>query len=146
MGKVPKVKAYGKLMYIDEFEGLNEFYDELKTTDTQKSKIFSYLIMPRYSMTLQTLVEKHKLSKESVYSLGIQLLNIFEQIHAEGFVYNDLKLDNLMVEHDFDTSQLKNERVDIFKKNSINIVDFGFASNFREKKTSQSDSDNQTLT
>ena len=123
-------------MYIDEFEGLNVIYDEFKSTDTQKTKLLSYMIMPRYGMTLQTLVEKYTLSKESVYSLGIQLLNIFEQIHAEGFVYNDLKLDNLMVEHEFDTSQLKKGRIDIFKKNSINIVDFGFASNFREKKTS----------
>ena len=59
--------------------------------------------MPRLHMNLQTLFDKKKyFSEKSTYSLGIQLLNIFEQIHEAGFVYNDLKLDNLMIDHKFD--------------------------------------------
>jgi len=55
--------------------------------------------MPRMHMNLQTFFDKRKeFSDKSIYSLGIQLLNIFEQIHEAGFVYNDLKLDNLMID------------------------------------------------
>ena len=57
-----------------------------------------FIVMPEYGTTLDDMFNARKgdFSSQSIYSLGIQLLNILEQIHAAGFVFNDLKLDNLM--------------------------------------------------
>ena len=76
-----------------------------------------------------------KFSKESILSLGIQLINILEQIHSAGYVYNDLKLDNLMVMHcvmpDFYNSG------NIFLANEVAIIDFGFATRYLRKKSGE---------
>lgn len=56
------------------------------------------MIMPRYGINLEQyfLNQKHKFSQISIFSLGIRLIKIFEVIHSAGYVYNDLKLDNIM--------------------------------------------------
>ena len=56
--------------------------------------------MPRYGITLHELFEAREcnLPTEAIYSLGIQLLNIMEQIHSNGYIFNDLKLDNLLLD------------------------------------------------
>ena len=61
------------------------------------SKIYMYIVMPRYGMNLSQLFKEQSylFSPNSIYALGIQLLNILEQIHAAGLIFNDLKLDNL---------------------------------------------------
>ena len=62
---------------------------------------YSYIVTPRNGINLQDLFnEKKKFSRMLVYSLGIQIINILEQIHSAGFVFNDLKPDNLMLDHD----------------------------------------------
>ena len=49
-----------------------------------------------------------------VYDLGIQLLDIFEQIHSAGYVYNDLKLNNLMFNFGFDPSESIDDSTKVF--------------------------------
>lgn len=74
-----------------------------------------------------------KFSKASIYHLGLTVLEILEQIHAAGYVYNDLKLDNLLIGfHD----QVPGETYEdnCFKNCTINLVDFGFATRYLEKK------------
>ena len=66
-------------------------------------------------------------SKEQVYSFGIQLINILEKIHRAGFVYNDLKLDNLLLDPDINEEYLFTTEDNIFETVNINIIDFGFA-------------------
>jgi serine/threonine protein kinase len=55
--------------------------------------------MPRLGTNLSDYFSLHNyaLSKVSIYDLGIQLLKLLEQIHNAGYVYNDLKLDNILV-------------------------------------------------
>lgn len=62
-------------------------------------------------------------------------MNIFEQVHEAGYVYNDLKLDNLMLDYSFDP--IADGSVNVFRDNSVNIVDFGFASTYIDKLTGQ---------
>ena len=38
-----------------------------------------------------------KMSKPSVFHLGLCLVHILEMVHSAGYIYNDLKLDNVVV-------------------------------------------------
>ena len=87
--------------------------------------------MPRYGQNLEGHFDSlnKKMSKMSVYNLGIELLNIMEQIHNSGYVYNDLKLDNLLIGYN---DQLPSKYIEgnCFEYVSINIVDFGFVTKY----------------
>ena len=91
--------------------------------------------MPQYGSTLYDIFEARRgnFSNESVYSLGIQLLNVLEQIHNAGYIFNDLKLDNLMLENSVDCRKIKKSDGDIFLNNNVNIIDFGFATQYLEE-------------
>ena len=98
------------------------------------ASLFTFIVMPRYGANLHKLfvARKGKLSSESIYSLGIQLLNIMEQIHTKGYVFNDLKLDNLLFNFDTKIDDImKTTDEDIFRENNVNIIDFGFASPYK---------------
>ena len=59
----------------------------------------SYIIMPRLGENLDYYFEAMRctIPEASVYSLGIKILTLLECVHETGYVFNDLKLDNLMV-------------------------------------------------
>ena len=69
------------------------------------------------------------MSKASCYQLGIHILNMFEQIHAAGYVYNDLKLDNLITNHLCKLPKDGSHR-NVFANVPLNIIDFGFATEY----------------
>lgn len=70
-------------------------------------------------------------ASDQICSLGIQLVNILEQIHAAGYVYNDLKLDNLMLDYDVSKDNFEESSTnDIFRIFNVNIVDMGFATRY----------------
>lgn len=87
--------------------------------------------MPRLGQNLESFFEncKRKMNKSSAYQLGVHIINIFEQIHSAGYVYNDLKLDNIMTEYGFKLPK-KETAGNVFEKVSLHIVDFGFATKF----------------
>ena len=61
---------------------------------------------------------------------------ILKNIHEAGFVYNDLKLDNLLFDFDLmNVEDLNTTNIDIFEKMNINIIDYGFATPYLEKLT-----------
>ena len=51
-------------------------------------------------------MDNNSITSESIYSLGIQLLNILEQVHSAGIIFNDLKLDNLLLDFKTDMKLL----------------------------------------
>jgi len=107
--------------------------------DVPEYIIMSYLIMPRYGINLESLFQSRNshFSRESIYSLGIQLLNMLQRVHEAGYVYNDLKLDNLLLDYGKNSQELKESTGDIFKGNQVNMIDFGFATRYVDKKTKE---------
>ena len=107
LGSTPDVISYGMLVLFDSetahkiTEGSNENLED------QLNPLY-YVIMPRFGTNLDTLFQsqKFKFSKEVIYTLGIQLINSLERIHNAGYVYNDLKLDNLLLDYKTDVKKL----------------------------------------
>jgi serine/threonine protein kinase len=82
--------------------------------------------MPRFGKNLDTVFEarKNRFSSKTIFMLGIKLVEIFELIHAAGFTYNDLKLDNIVIgDSNFSWSSL----------HQIRLIDFGFVEKFRDQ-------------
>ena len=74
---------------------------------------------------------------ESIYSLGIQILHIFERIHATGYVYNNLNPDNLLLDYDVDMKTLHSEQADIFELRNVNMINMRFATPFLQEYSKQ---------
>ena len=77
----------------------------------------------------------YRFTKQQAYGLGIQILNILEKIHGAGYVFNDLKLDNLLLDFDIDTTYLPVTNANFFDTLNINIIDFGFATSYIDHDT-----------
>lgn len=56
--------------------------------------------MTRYGLNLkQIFLSDNKVwSKFSVLAVGLQLIDIYASIHEAGFTFNDLKLDNILLD------------------------------------------------
>ena len=54
--------------------------------------------MPKYGENLDNyyLSQGKRLSMKSILHLGMNLIKILEKVHQSGFVYGDLKLDNIL--------------------------------------------------
>ena len=105
------------------------------------------MIMPRLGINLEQYFEamNNVIPELSVYSLGIKILTLLECVHQAGFVFNDLKLDNLMIgfsdklplgKNQLDEDPIS-ETTDTFENCTINLVDFGFSSSYVDKSTGQ---------
>ena len=70
--------------------------DENKTL---KQKRHSFMIMEKLGKTLEHHFYKRQeaFSLKTVCQIGIKLIEILKQIHDLGYVYNDLKLDNIVI-------------------------------------------------
>lgn len=51
-------------------------------------------------------------------------------MHEAGYVFNDLKLDNLLLETEVDQEYLSSTMDNFFKKCKIVLIDFGFATQY----------------
>ena len=78
-----------------------------------------------------------KFTTESVYSLGLQLISIMEQIHGAGLVFNDLKQDNILFDFDANMDKMSTSEENIFENNNINLIDFGFATQYIDEETNE---------
>ena len=79
LGATPEIIDWGHFLLID-----SKKIDLMKSEDPEnyskliKENSYSYMIMPQLGLTLYELfcLRKGKFSTESIYSLGIQILNI----------------------------------------------------------------------
>jgi len=136
INEVQKVqKTETKLLMTEEYGVIYQ-----QPTPSETKKLFFY-VMPRYGPNLQYLYHKasNKMSTQTVLTMGIQVLRQLETIHNAGYIYNDLKLDNLLANYDFDLQEFKNKTKDnaaeSLKDTQINLIDFGFASKYWDHKT-----------
>jgi serine/threonine protein kinase len=55
--------------------------------------------MPKYGADVDRYFHSMKkdLSIKSIIHLGMETLKILEKVHASGYVYGDLKLDNILI-------------------------------------------------
>lgn len=84
----------------------------------------SYFIMDKYGDNLLNYYQKlHGFSKKTIFQLGIRLIDALERIHEAGYVFNDLKLDNVLI------GNHKNSESSLHK---IRLCDFGFALKYRD--------------
>ena len=93
--------------------------------------------MARYGQNLEQLffLRKGIFTTESIFSLGLQLIYILEQVHAAGLTYNDLKLDNILLDYGTDVEELSKTQENIFESNNITLIDFGFATEYHDGAT-----------
>lgn len=94
--------------------------------------------MPRYGQSLDKLLkeQKFKLPLTSAYHLCHHLVNLLEVIHDSGLVYNDLKCDNILLNYGEHLPKLSQDtNKNYFKNIHLNLIDFGLASNWLNRKT-----------
>ena len=92
--------------------------------------------MPRYGKNLEEILLKRNkaLTKSNIFHLALNLLNILELVHSSGFVFNDLKPDNIMI--DYGQKLCYSNDVEFessFNKLNFNLIDFGLASKWIDK-------------
>ena len=66
--------------------------------------------------------------------MGNFLINTLRIIHLAGYVYNDIKLDNIMTSY---ADELPDEFIEqnCFEKVNLHLIDFGFATRYSDKVT-----------
>ena len=97
-----------------------------------------YFIMPRYGQQLFNIfIDNDKnLSNASILEIGLKILNILEVIHESGFVYNDLKLQNILVDYHVNVeNQFDDPYSNIFKNIDLKLVDYGLATSWVDPRT-----------
>lgn len=120
----PEVVEYGMILFTNQ--------------QANNEELLSYMVMPRYGQNLETYFERQQcnISNASILEVAQATLNMLESVHAAGYAYNDLKLDNLMVGFQSKLAKGYTEE-NAFSNASLHLLDFGFATRFIEKTTGQ---------
>lgn len=87
------------------------------------SQRYSFIVMDRRGRTLEHYFKKNEngFDLETIVQVGCQLLKILQKVHSIGMVYNDLKLENILVNKDQDASNTLSD---------ISLVNFGFCTDY----------------
>ena len=95
----------------------------------------AWVIMPRYGVNLEYVCEKvnYQLSTASIHDIGQVILTTLEAVHKAGYIFSDLKLDNLMTGYKQKVYKEKDGE-SIFRSCSIHLVDFGYSSKYLDSK------------
>lgn len=81
-----------------------------------------FIILPRYGQSILTAIEEQRSSTTNpqiVYRIANFLLDSLKGIHSVGYVHNDLKLENVMIDSN--------------DPNKLYVVDFGLATKFMDQ-------------
>ena len=66
---------------------------------TFKGDKYRFLIMERFGKDLQKIFQtgKKKFPPKAAYTIAVKVLDTLEYIHAQGYVHNDIKAQNLLL-------------------------------------------------
>ena len=128
---MPKVIAEGNLiMYNFDKVSPEGCYDSVK--------LCKYYIMPLYEMNLKQYMSHFKSPKERycrIFEITKQLLGILKYVHAARRTFNDMKLENIMI----------NTNGDFQRTPQVFLIDFGFSKKFYKDKNSVEHIEENTL-
>ncbi|XP_026743451.1 uncharacterized protein LOC113505119 [Trichoplusia ni] len=70
-------------------------------TDENTGTKYRFLVLPRYDIDLQKIVARTKvLDPKNVLVLALQILDVLEYLHSQGYTHSDIKSSNLMLGFD----------------------------------------------
>lgn len=70
-------------------------------TDENSGTRYRFLVLPRYDIDLQKVIARTKvLDLKNVLVLAIQILDVLEYLHEQGYTHSDIKSSNLMLGFD----------------------------------------------
>lgn len=70
-------------------------------TDENTGNRYRFLVLPRYDIDLQKIIARTKvLDLKNVLVLAIQILDVLEYLHEQGYTHSDIKSSNLMLGFD----------------------------------------------
>lgn len=85
--------------------------------------------MNRFGSNLQEVLDGHVgiIGTKSVMQIGILLTTLLEKLHSIGYVFNDLKPDNICV-----GNYTKDGHNEIADQHRLSLIDFGLATEYME--------------
>ncbi|XP_050357944.1 uncharacterized protein LOC126778445 [Nymphalis io] len=70
-------------------------------TDENTNVKYRFLVLPRYEVDLQKIISRTKiLDKRNVLIIALQILDVLEYLHNQGYTHSDIKSSNLMLGFD----------------------------------------------
>lgn len=80
------------------------------------TKFSPFIVYRRIKTNLKDIWEREQLSIKDIINVGIQLMSSLESLHSTGYIHTDIKLDNIMVEENW----------------QIFLIDLGCAERYQE--------------
>ena len=106
----PSMKTYGMILM-----------DKTQDLEQKEPKLVGYYVMKRCQITLDEYVsELSFMEPTEVFQISIEMLDTLEILHETGRTYNDLKLNNIMIDKNPDGIRMT-------------LIDYGFAESYRNK-------------
>lgn len=87
---------------------------------TYKNIKYRFLVMERFGPDLQKVLDekKNKLTMQTVYQIGLQILDVYEYLHSKEYIHADVKTSNLCIGRHSGT------------ENNVFLVDLGLSTRF----------------
>ncbi|CAH4037470.1 uncharacterized protein LOC123720020 [Pieris brassicae] len=115
-GETGKVKLWRQQHRLKSL-GMPHFVASGSFTDKSTDIKYRFLVLPRYDIDLQKIISKAKiLDLKNVLIISIQVLDVLEYLHSQGYTHSDIKSSNLMI--GFDGNKLKLQDKPSFQKHT----------------------------
>ena len=103
-----------------------------------EKKPLVYFTMPRFGQNLRSILVRKDfdIPESTMYQIGLNVLNILELVHDSGYVFNDLKLENILLGNSYDVpDEMSSDFLnDAIQKGQLVLTDFGLASLWKDKE------------
>lgn len=70
-------------------------------TDQNTNTKYRFLVLPRYDIDLQKIISRTRvLEPNNVLLIALQIIDVLEYFHSQGYTHSDIKSSNLMLGFD----------------------------------------------